>query len=557
MLGVPASAASADGGPIMPLSQVQAGMDCSGDTVVQGTTITSFNVHVINVVQTTGEGPRIMVSVSGPAVDATGIAQGFSGSPVYCQDALGTMRNIGAISEGVGQYGNNVGLVTPIEQMLGESVKPPASAPRLSVRTRPLLGPLMVGGLSPGLLALLQRAGASAGRTVLAVPVGGPASSFPLQPLVPGASVSISYSSGAIPMGGIGTVTYRDGQNVYAFGHELDGAGRRSLLLGDAYVYYVVSNPGVLGTSYKFASPGHIEGTMTNDTPNAVIGVVGPTPATVPIHVAVRDLDTGGSLTLDSQVADETDVGTPLGASPVSLVSPLEIGQAATQIFNGPPANESGRMCLRVALRESRVPLQFCNRYVGTAGTGTAGLAPPELALAASSDAATALGLIDQVQFAALHVTGVSAQISAQRGLAEATLVSAHGPARVRPGRTVTVRATVRLYRGGLRTISLRLRVPRNAHGLLVATLRGPDSPIGAAGAAQNLQQSLTLTFGGGGPSPGPAPSSIASLRKAFAGIANYDGLMVTFGLRKPQRAYRDGALLINGNARMKLLVVR
>lgn len=43
-------------------------------------------------------------------------------------------------------------------------------------------------------------------------------------------------------------------------------------------------------------------------------------------------------------------------------------------------------------------------------------MAPPALALSASTDAGTALGLIDQVQFAALHVTRVSAQIQAERG---------------------------------------------------------------------------------------------------------------------------------------------
>src|SRR5215472_2709612 len=61
---VPAAAASADGGPIMPLSAVQAGMNCTGETVVQGTTISSFNVHVIDVVQAPGEGARILISAS-------------------------------------------------------------------------------------------------------------------------------------------------------------------------------------------------------------------------------------------------------------------------------------------------------------------------------------------------------------------------------------------------------------------------------------------------------------------------------------------------------------
>ena len=159
------SAGFADGGPIMPLSDVQPGMDCTADTVIQGTTITSFDVHVINVVSSPGIGPRILISVSGPAVDSTGIAEGFSGSPVYCPDA-GERANAGAISEGVGDYGDHLALATPIQQMLGESVKPPSSAPRFSGRVRPLASPLMVSGLSPSLLGVFQRTAgeAAAGR---------------------------------------------------------------------------------------------------------------------------------------------------------------------------------------------------------------------------------------------------------------------------------------------------------------------------------------------------------------------------------------------------------
>jgi hypothetical protein len=78
-LTLPAGSAVADGDPIMPLSQVQPDMDCTGYTVVQGTTISSFDVHVIDVVQAAGQGPRILVSVSGLAVDSTGVAEGFSG----------------------------------------------------------------------------------------------------------------------------------------------------------------------------------------------------------------------------------------------------------------------------------------------------------------------------------------------------------------------------------------------------------------------------------------------------------------------------------------------
>jgi hypothetical protein len=558
VLCCPASAALADGGPIMPLSQVHAGMDCTGETVIQGTAISSFNVHVIDIVQDPAQGPRILVRVSGPAVDTTGVAEGFSGSPVYCDDGTGTLRNAGAISAGIGEYGNKVALVTPIELMLGERVKPPSSAPRLSVRSRPLLGPLTVGGLSPALLALLQRAGERVGRTVVAAPAGS-TTSFGVQPLVPGASVAAAYSSGAIQSGAIGTVTYRDGQTVYAFGHELDGAGRRSLLLQDAYVYDVVNNPNTSpATSYKLASPGHTVGALTSDTPNAVIGIVGAPPRSVPVHVTARDNDTGATVTLDTQVADETDIGQPLGQSLVSLIAPLAVAQAATDVYSGAPANESGRMCLTVTLRESRRPLRFCNRYVLTGIPGDGGLLPPGLALIASSDATTALGLIDQVGFAALHVTRVRAQIEAERGLREAEIVSAHAPSRVRAGAIVRVRLLARVFRGRLRLVSVELRIPRHAHGRVVATISAPPGVGSSSGPGALANALVTALFGGninGGP-PAP-PNSIRELRTAFAAVASYDGLTARFRHHKAQRVYRNPELLITGSTKLVFHVAR
>jgi hypothetical protein len=45
---VPAAPAFA-GDPTMPLSQVQAGMQCTGRSVIQGTTISTFDVTVLDV----------------------------------------------------------------------------------------------------------------------------------------------------------------------------------------------------------------------------------------------------------------------------------------------------------------------------------------------------------------------------------------------------------------------------------------------------------------------------------------------------------------------------
>src|SRR5436853_4263792 len=108
------------GDPIMPLSQVHRGMHCTGYSVVQGTEISSFDVDVIDVTE-----DGILFSASGPAVDQTGIGEGFSGSPIYCKDSQGVARNIGAIAAGIGDYGNHKALATPIEQMLSQPVTSP------------------------------------------------------------------------------------------------------------------------------------------------------------------------------------------------------------------------------------------------------------------------------------------------------------------------------------------------------------------------------------------------------------------------------------------------
>src|SRR3954467_12347793 len=118
--------------PIMPLSQVHKGMRCTGLSVIQGTDISSFDVEIVDVVSgDPGEQqPLILVRVSGPAVDAPGIAGGFPGSPIYCPDDQGVQRVAGAIAYSTADYGGHVVLATPIESMLGQKVDPPSGAGR-------------------------------------------------------------------------------------------------------------------------------------------------------------------------------------------------------------------------------------------------------------------------------------------------------------------------------------------------------------------------------------------------------------------------------------------
>ncbi|MFL5817190.1 MAG: hypothetical protein ACJ76L_06265 [Conexibacter sp.] len=543
--------------PIVPLQEIHRGMTCTARTVVQGTTISDFDVEVLDVVaDTDGSGPRILVRVSGPAVDRTGIAEGFSGSPVYCAGANGVVGNAGAISATIGQYGADVGLVTPIELMLGLPAQPPVKArvaPKLLHAARPLASPLVIAGLSPSLGRLVERVAKAQGRSIVAAPAG-PLGTFPPQELVPGASLAATLSSGAVTAGAVGTVTYRDGTTVYGFGHGFDAAGRRGLQLADAYVFTVVGNP--LDTqdavSYKLAAPGHPLGVLTNDAPAGVVGIIGGRPRTIPLTVTVRDLDRGTKLQQRTSVVDESALENPSGTDLLSAIAPLAVAQGITTAFNGSPSRESGVLCLRVRLREAKKPLHFCNRYVVNGSTGLDQPAP--LAFRAGIDVQQALSTIGKARFATLHVERVSAGVDVERGAAMAHLLSVSGPRKVRPGQRVRVAMRVRVDHGPIRTLHPVVRIPHDVFGgPQLLAFRGSAIDIPDAD-TQNLFMAL-LGLLGGLPSSGSGTEQLHQVIGRFERTQRYDGVKARLGFES-WRVYRDPALRIDGSASMPVRVV-
>ena len=540
-LAAPASASAAPD-PVMPLAQVQAGMRCTALSVIRGTEPASFDVEVLDVVrgEASADGPLILISVSGPAVDRTGIGPGFSGSPIYCPDAAGVPRNAGAIAYGVGEYGNRVALATPIEQILGEEVDPPKGAVRASravrASARPLVSPLTVSGLTPTLARRLELAAGRSGRTVLAGP-STPAPPFPPQTLRPGSAMAVGMSSGDLAMGAVGTVSYTDGDRVWAFGHPLEGAGPRSLMLQDAYVYGVINNPLGVGevSSYKLAVPGHDLGTLTNDALAAVVGRIGALPRRIPVRVVARDLDTGRVRETLTRVADEGAAGVDAESPAFTLVGALSLLQAETLALRS-QAPHLSTMCLAITVRELPRALRFCNRYGATGG--------------AAGDFAGASALIDSYQAGRLHVTGAEARLDLRRGRREAFLSSARAPGRVRPGQLVPLTLTLQRPRGPRERVTARVRVPRRARaGPLKLTLSGASASSGDEGT-----EVIELLLEGEG-SSGSGPRTLQDLVKKVGAIQRYDGVRARVGQGTRQRAYRDPALLITGRTRVTLRV--
>jgi len=530
-----AAQAAAAGDPIMPLSQVQRGMHCTGYSVIRGTDISSFDVTIDDIVSDASDQTSILATVSGPAVDSTGVGPGFSGSPVYCPSPSdGTPEVAGAIAIGLGDYGNKTLLLTPIEKMLGEPVSPPSSArrdPRVFRHARPLALPVSIAGLSPAVSGFFARAAKRAGRELIGAP-SAPRVDFPVQTLKPGAAMAVGLSSGDIEAGAIGTVTYVDGNDIWAFGHPLDSVGPRSLFLQDAYVYAVINNPtGTLDAStYKLAAPGHDVGTLTGDGVFAVTGILGALPPHFPLVVNATDADTGAKETLTTQIADERGVGNPTGLSPLNLVGTATVAQAAYDILHGSPVHTSGQMCASFTVAERSKPMRFCNTYVasgsGEAADGAGSLAgAPEV-----SDFGQAVGMVDGFQLGPLHITGVDVELSLRRGLAQAFMTSIHSPTR-RMHRGSTYPLTVGLTKpGGAKSkVTIKVRVPRAIpKGKRDLVLSGTPSDVAGGGSLTKLILALLSTPDERG------ALNVADLAKDIAGLQRYDGVTASF--RPPRK---------------------
>ena len=575
----PASAAD----PIMPLSEVQPGMQCEGRSVIRGTAISTFDVEVIDVLR--GNGPshldRILVRVSGPAVDSTGVGPGFSGSPIYCPSPAGP-ANAGAISEGVGEYGNKTALATPIEEILREPADAPAATSAgLPRSARPLVSPLTVSRIAPPFASILRRAARRAGRELVVSPAAaGPG--WPPQDLVPGSAVAVGITAGDLALGGVGTVAYRDDTRIWAFGHPFDSLGRRGLFLQDAFVHTVVTNP--VGapdlTTYKLATPGNPLGSIFTDGISAVAGQIGPLPERTQLTVRAEDADRGETTTEESEIADESSIGLP---GNVSFTVPFAVADTGVAAVRGVGGDMSGLMCLELRVRERPMLLQLCNRYFGD--RLIPGAVQSEMAL----DTEIATTLVDELAARRpIHLDSVRVDMALRRGARLLDLERARGPKRVRQGREIRVHATARAPRGEARLFSFKVRVPprlkRGKYRLVLTggasassfELLGFEGQVGlerlfarllSAEASQESEESES-----------PPITSFKELEKRLAKLRRYPGirarfvrvekdeesldlLQELFGVggeteKGVQRVYRDPVYGIGGTAAYRLKVV-
>lgn len=505
---------------ILPVSQIKRGMRGYGLTVFHGTRIERFDLEVLGVLKQMNNGKDlILVRIGGGPITKrdTGIIAGMSGSPCYVNGKL-----IGAIAYGSGYAKEPIGMVTPIADMLeawdknlptrpsGHS-SPPAELPEpvtiggkivrkvmiaqpgelgdenteISdgvLRMVPLMTPVMVSGLSARGIGKL----AEILRPYGVMPMAGPGSKGKENisaELRPGAAVGMSLARGDIDITAIGTLTYRRGNKILAFGHPMLGIGAIDAPLTTAFVDDLISSYRV---SFKVASPLKTVGRIFQDRPWSIAGVVGVAPKTIPVVIHVDDQAFHRKKTYRVDVINH-----PLLAS--TLLT-LVVGEAIYETHSV-PGDATAEVEYEVVADE-----------VGTIKRRNVFFDPTAVDAAAISDLATLLRLLSSNRFYPLDVKSVNVRVKILDKRNTATIERIFVKEReYEPGEEVEVGVVLRPYKQPLITKTFTIRIPATApDGKLTLLVRGGASFVRSG----SIAGILPIEESGGQSAPQPDTGS-------------------------------------------------
>ena len=168
---------------------------------------------------------------------------------------------------------------------------------------RPASTLLQVSGISPSSLSRLRRVFEPYGIEPVLGASGagmmGASGSLPMQamgpssrktgvnpPFIPGGAIAVQLVSGDVDMSGVGTITFRWGKRILAFGHPMFGIGNVSIPMATAYVHEIFPS---YQSSFKLASPVKSVGALQQDNNFAIGGTIGMKAETIPMRVSLRN----------------------------------------------------------------------------------------------------------------------------------------------------------------------------------------------------------------------------------------------------------------------------
>lgn len=287
----------------MPVSDIRAGMHGTGKTVFSGDKIESFDVEILGILENIGPKQSLILGrLSGGPLEKTGVMQGMSGSPVYVDGKL-----IGAVAMAFPFSKEPIAGIRPIYEMLQVNKQPPAKPLRVALgdtdlsKTLPRPAETVAGQMrlvdvatpvsfagftratidrfAPQLRALgLEPQQGMAGGGRAEGSMGDPSK------LHPGSMISVQLMSGDLSIGADGTVTYIDGERIYAFGHRFLSIGSTALPFARSEVITLLPN---VSSSFKISAAKELMGVISEDRNTAVAGHLGRAANTVPVSIAM------------------------------------------------------------------------------------------------------------------------------------------------------------------------------------------------------------------------------------------------------------------------------
>lgn len=303
--------------PYAPAAEVEAfaaGESVAGLSVTHGTTPEAFSGAYVGFIDNAlgKDKDLLLFRLSSPVIDGTessgglkgtGIWAGMSGSPVYTTDG----RLIGAVAYRLTSENLPIAGVTPAEYLksigttaLGTSarVRVTNSNLRTSAAGTSAAGTTLVGSTFSQVRTVNvagsagARQNAFANRTLARTPRSADAGAFlrsggflpaaaanssaVTAPLVAGGTLAVTYTSGDLLIGAVGTVTAVCGETVWGFGHPMAYEGEASLLMANASTAMIVPDGAGLSGSYKQVSQfGAPVGMITQDRRAGIRGTVG------------------------------------------------------------------------------------------------------------------------------------------------------------------------------------------------------------------------------------------------------------------------------------------
>jgi hypothetical protein len=301
------------------VEDLRPGMKGIGKTSFQGTTPEEFEVEILGVLRGVNPGAdAVLARFSGGPLERTGIFSGMSGSPVFIDGKL-----LGAVAFSYAYVTEAIGGITPIRQMISdveESIALPsgriykmsnlwdyslplpssglenAKLPELiSPRARlsdagrrllPISTPVSLGGFDPRALKTFAPMFSSAGMTLLEGAALGAEAADSVHsaalPFRPGSNIAVSLVQGDLDVSAGGTVTWVDGDRLYAFGHDLMSMGYTELPMRMASAITVIPN---LENSFRLFEAGAVMGTIRQDRSSGIFGIIGERPRMTPMQV--------------------------------------------------------------------------------------------------------------------------------------------------------------------------------------------------------------------------------------------------------------------------------